>query len=114
MNTENLRNEIIASFEGNVRSLVDTLNSLDNGGLGQWIVTCDGLGIDVTGKPGIGGMVVPLSQATRFQSKATAQALACRVVNGLGERGKAVLLAEAIADAIIDINEQIATLKARA
>jgi len=76
MNKQDLnaaRNEIIASFEGNVRSLVEVLNGLDNGGLGQWIVTCDGLGIDVTGKPGLGGMVVPLAQATRRAAFAPAR-----------------------------------------
>lgn len=106
------RTEIIASFEKNILDLIEVIKATPEAELGQYIVMCDGLAIDVNGKPGIGGMVVPVKDATRFASKATAQALACRVVNGMGTRGEAVKLADALNDALIDIGECIANLKA--
>jgi hypothetical protein len=111
MNTNDARAEIIASFEQNILDLIETIKATPEAELGQYIIMCDGLAIDVNGKPGIGGMVVPVKDATRFKSLATAQALAARVVNGMGERGVAVKLADALNTALLDINACITTLK---
>lgn len=113
MNTETIRAELIASFEANIASLQATMESLDEGALGQFIVMCDGIAIDFDGTPGkLGSMMTPVAKATRFNTFEEADAMARKTVNGLGVYGQAWSLAMALVDSIDNIRHQINLLKA--
>jgi hypothetical protein len=106
--------QIIATFEGNIRSLEADLHALTDAERVLYIVTCSDLPINVLGEPGLGGMVCPVRDATRFGNWRDAQSFADRVVNGQGERGKIVTLGSAYINAIDDLVNQISYLDANA
>jgi hypothetical protein len=106
----NARNAIIASFSKSLSDTVATMQTMQQSELDQFIIMCDGLAIDVDGKPGLGGMVVPVIKATRFGLREEAAAMAARVVNGRGDRGTAIRLRDALDAAITDYAKQIVNL----